>query len=99
MSMLTVELQIPSDVTNWLNVSKTELPYALQNLIAMGLFREGHISAGKGAEILGIRKWDFIQLLSKHGVVYIDLSPEEALSDIEAIRKFLDEKNVPRRSD
>lgn len=88
MSMLTVELQIPSDATIWLNVSKAELPIALQKLIALEPFREGHISAGKGAEMLGMRKWDFIQLLSKHGIDYISLSLEEVEAEVAMFRRL-----------
>lgn len=93
MSTLTVELQIPSDAITWLNVSKAELPSALQKLIALELFREGHISAGKGAEILGVSKWNFIQLLAKHEISYVDLTEDELLADLATMKQFLDDKN------
>ena len=94
MDTLTVEVEIHASIGNLLNVPKSELSGALKQLIALELFREGHISAGKGAEIMGIRKWEFIQLLSKLGIDYITQTPEELLADVAKIQKFLDEKNA-----
>jgi len=88
MSTLTVEVEVPASLTDILNVSATELPTALQKLIVLELFREGHISAGKGAEILNMRKWEFIQLLSKYDIDYIDLSLEEVEAEVAEFRKL-----------
>ena len=61
--------------------------------ITLELFRNGYISAGKGAEILGIPKWQFIQLLSQHGIDYVDLRPDELLKDVVATERILMKQN------
>ncbi|MGB9872754.1 MAG: UPF0175 family protein, partial [Anaerolineae bacterium] len=38
--------------------------------VAIQLFREGRISSGKAAELLGISKLELIQLLARHGVPF-----------------------------
>ena len=58
MGTLKVELHVPQDIIGLLNVSHAELPERLQELLAIELFREGYISAGKGAEISGISKME-----------------------------------------
>ena len=69
--MPTVELNIP-----------TETKYNEQELrefFVAKLYEEGMISSGIGAKILNIDKRDFILLLSKYDVYYIDYE----LSDYE----------------
>jgi len=41
------------------------------------LVRSGGISAGKGAELLGLTRWAFDDLLGRHNVPSLELSPEE----------------------
>ena len=63
MNTLTVSLELPKDMLGTLDVSETRLGTRLKELIAIELFREGRISSGKGAELLGVPKVDFIRLL------------------------------------
>lgn len=60
METLTVGLNLPIDVLD----TETRWAKRLCELIALELFREGVISAGEGAELMGISKWEFIQLLA-----------------------------------
>lgn len=41
------------------------------------LVRSGAISAGKGAELLGLTRWAFDDLLAKHDVLSLELSLDE----------------------
>jgi len=54
----------------------------LRELIAFELVREGRISTGKGAEMLGVSKWALIQLLAQHGIDYFTETPEELLESL-----------------
>ena len=40
-------------------------------------YDEGRMSSGKGAEILGISRADFLQLLFRHNISPFQYSPEE----------------------
>jgi len=82
MDTITMTLKVPRDLAVALNVSLPQLPAHMQELIAVELFREGKISAGKGAEILGISKFAFVQLLARRGVSYFTESPEELVADV-----------------
>ena len=56
MDMLTVEIELPRDLLIALNISVAEVEQKAKEWMALELFREGHISAGKAAEILGLTK-------------------------------------------
>ena len=51
---MTVALELPRDLLGALEVPQTQLEARLRELIALELFREGRISSGKGAELLGM---------------------------------------------
>lgn len=91
MNTLTIALELPRDLLGALEVSQTDLEGRLRELIALELFREGRISSGKGAELLGVSKLTFVQLLAQHGIDYFTESPEELDAEVEMLDKVLGE--------
>lgn len=85
MNTFMVEMEFPTDFLSILNVSKPELEDRLRELFVIELFREGRISSGKGAELLGISLWSFLQLLAKHQIDYFSQAPEELDAELEAL--------------
>ncbi len=57
-------------------------------LALIQLFREERASSGYAADALGMSQWEFIQLLGRHGVPYVDLSPEEVRQDFQNASTF-----------
>ena len=94
MNTLTVRLDLPRDLLGALDVPEARLETRLRELIAVELFREGRISSGKGAELLGISKGEFIHLLARHGVHYFTESPEELVAEVATAEQRLDESNA-----
>ena len=86
-----VELDLPRDLLGALDVPEHELGSRLTKLIALELFREQQISAGKAAELLGISKSEFIHQLDQHGIDYFTESPAEMKEQIRAMREKLDD--------
>jgi len=80
-----VALQLPRDLLAALDVPFSQLEPRLRELIALELFREGLVSCGKGAELLGLSKLDFVQLLAQRGLYYFTESPDELADDIRAL--------------
>lgn len=91
MSTLTVKLVVPRDLLGALDIPEARLEGRLRELIAIELFREERISSGKGAELLGMSKREFIQLLAQHGVPYFGETPEELATEVAAVKKLLGE--------
>ena len=90
MEELTVRLNLPRDLLGVLDVSETGLENRLRELIAIELFREGRISSGKGGELVGISKWDFIQLLTRYNIPYFNQTPEDLVAEVKLIETLLD---------
>ena len=83
MDTVTVQVELPRDLLLALNVPTSEAGRRAQEWLTIELFREGQISTGKAAEILGIPKTQFILLLAQRDIDYLDMSPDELMSDIE----------------
>lgn len=47
----------------------------------LDLVRQGKLSSGKAAELLGISRWDMPDLLVKHRVPMFELLPDETLEE------------------
>ena len=82
MEPITVKLELPREIISTLETPEELLQSRLKELIALELFREERISCGKGAELLGITKSGFIQLLASHGISYFSETPEELAGQI-----------------
>jgi predicted HTH domain antitoxin len=91
---MKVALELPRDLLGALEVPQTQMEARLRELIALELFREGRISSGKGAELLGISKLAFIQLLSQHGIDYFTESPEELKTEVAMLEQLLGDDGV-----
>ena len=81
MDTFKFQVELPRDLLVALNIPDNEAAWKTKEWIALELFREGEISAGKAAEVLGLTKSQFISLLNQRGIPYLDLGPEELAQD------------------
>lgn len=84
MSNLTVNLSLPRDLLGTLDIPEAQLASQILELVALELVRQGRISTGKGAELLGVAKADFIQILARHQVDYFTITPAELEAEVMA---------------
>jgi predicted HTH domain antitoxin len=89
MSTLTVNLKIPRDLLGALDVPEAQLEAQILELVALELFRQERISTGKGAELLRISKWEFIQLLAQHDIPYFTESADELAAEVATAQSLL----------
>lgn len=87
MSDTTFELHLPSNLLQ-LGLSKDDIQQRISEWVALSLFTEGRISSGKAARILNISRVDFLALLRKRGVAYINYSPEELSEEIDSASRI-----------
>lgn len=81
-----VEVAIPEDVLGLVAEAAQPLDTQLLEAFLVDLFRRGEISSGRAARALGMTRWDFILLLGRHKVPYIDYEPGELAREVEAVR-------------
>lgn len=58
----------------------------------MALLRNGVISQGRTAELLGISRYDLFDLMAKYKIPVIDMTPEELKKELEQIKEFFKDK-------
>lgn len=77
MSTVAVEVNLADDLIPIIAPRRQDIPQRLKEMITIELFREGKVSSGKAAQILGISRQEFIHLLSLHNVDYFSQGKDE----------------------
>lgn len=72
--MRTIQLQVPDDVDL--------KDYDFSMIIAAKLYEDGKLSSGQAAQIAGLSKRTFIELLGRYGVSVFSNSLSDLHSDI-----------------
>ena len=67
MNTFTVELPVPELLTE-LGYTPEEIRREVPTLLVLKRFRQGTISSGKAAQILGLTRREFLELLAQEGV-------------------------------
>lgn len=81
MSMVTIEL--PESVLVATGQSREEFVREAKIILAAKLFEEGRISSGKGAEICGMARVDFLLEMGRRKIPIIQLDEEELKREFE----------------
>ncbi len=79
MTSTILEIQLPAPLLR-LGISREEISNRVAEWLVLSLFVEGRISSGKAGQLLGISRIEFLALLRKHGIAYVDYT-EDDLSD------------------
>lgn len=70
MGMRFVRTEYPDDVLD--AMSETEVQALAREALSAQLYERGLLSSGRAAQLLGITRWDFLDLLGRYGVSYFD---------------------------
>jgi predicted HTH domain antitoxin len=82
--MKTITIEIPENLAPAVAESEEGLPYAFRLAAAIQWYSQGLISQGKGAEIAGLTRVEFIDALGRAGVSAIQTSVEELRAELES---------------
>ena len=82
MSTITLSLNLPQELIPILEANEAELEGRILELIVLELVRQQRISTGKAAELLGISKWEFVQLLGQNNIPYFTESSKELVAEV-----------------
>lgn len=77
-------MQLSINIPNSIALS----PFELSMNLAAKLFDRGLITSGQGAEMVGLSKRAFIELLGKYEVSVFQYDIEEVLADVARIEAF-----------
>lgn len=98
METMTLEIALPRDLLSMLGFSKVRATEAIKEFSVLGLYLERRISSGKAAELLGMRKREFIRLLARKAIPYFDYTGEELEEEFRTFDEWTQERSSPRVS-
>ena len=86
--MAGTNLELGEDLIGVLATLERPVEQSARELIVLELYRERKISSGRSAELLGISLLEFIQLSSKLGIPFLDITDEELAQDVEVANEI-----------
>lgn len=81
MQLETATIQITKEMEPYLN-NDDEIDLKQRALLLYPFIQNETISYGKAAEILGISKWNLIQIFNSLNIPYLDMTEKELSEDI-----------------
>lgn len=81
----TVEVRIPAELLEY-GFQPDEIQRQVSEWLVFSLFKEGRISSGKAARLLGLTRIEFLALLRRRGVAYVDYTPAELADELAAVK-------------
>lgn len=88
METMVLEVTLSKDLYSRLGFSQREAEEAIKEFSVLGLYLEHKISAGKAADLLGIRKREFVRLMARKGIPYFDYSDRELENEFRAVDEW-----------
>ena len=84
METVSINLQLPRDILIAANISEANAPADIKKCLALHMFRERVLSFGKAAELSGMSKLEFMELVGSRGVS-LNYDVEDYFEDVNAL--------------
>ena len=85
--MSQILIPLTSDVADLFGDTPEQIERHVSEVLVLDLYRRHVISAGRGAEILGMERFAFIRWAGSLGIPYFDTTPEDWANQLQAITK------------
>ncbi|BCB97067.1 hypothetical protein JZK55_19890 [Dissulfurispira thermophila] len=87
MPIRTIQITLPSEVLDKLATTYQDSAELIKEAAVLELYREGRLSSGKAAEILGMERFEFIRYAGRKGIPFIRITAEELEEEVKTIVK------------
>ncbi len=94
MSTETITLEVSQDLLAALKMGATDLGEQLRILAAVAFFQEKQLSLGKAAELAGLNRLAFMDLLAQKGIVAFDYDESALNTDLAGLAVLTDSPAV-----
>ncbi|MBI3460422.1 UPF0175 family protein [Candidatus Acetothermia bacterium] len=88
MALKKVEIEFPEDIWERVGVSPQKVTAKAREFIVMALLRQGEISQGRAAELLGVDRWALMDLMGKYQVPATQLTAEELVAEQKRLHQY-----------
>lgn len=90
MEMQEINIKIPKEMSVYLMVNEDQTELERNALMLYPYIKNMTISHGRAAEILGISKWELINLYDHMGLAYLDQDISEVESDMKTYKQLME---------
>lgn len=87
MNNATFTVNVPKNLLTF-GFDQEQVQRNINEWLVLSLFTDNHISSGKAAKLLNISRLEFLALLRKRGIAYIDFSPQELEEEFDAAKSL-----------
>ncbi len=94
--MKTITIEVPDDIALPFAESDEQFARALRLAAAIYWYDRGLISQGKGAEVAGLSRADFLNALFRAKVPACQVTIEELKEELESWQRLSGESSMPR---
>ena len=88
MSSVNIQIECPANILNALKETPDEFAQEARILLAAKLYEIGRLSSGRAAELAGLGRVAFFDILKSYKVPVANLTREELKKDFESARKM-----------
>jgi predicted HTH domain antitoxin len=90
MSNETITFEVSQDILAALKMGATDLSQQLRLLAAIAFFQNKQLSLGKAAELAGLNRLVFMDLLAQKGIVVFDYDESALQTDLAGLAELTD---------
>ena len=83
---IRLEMELPDGLVD--KTFEAELLKGFKEEAALRLFKEGKVSSGFAARLIGISRLEFLNLLQKRAIPFVEYTLEDFHHDTEVMEKF-----------
>jgi predicted HTH domain antitoxin len=84
MNEAVFEVHIPANLLDF-GFDKEQIQKNIHEWLVLSLFTDGQISSGKAARLLNITRIEFLGLLRRRGIAYVDYTAEELKEEFDTV--------------
>ncbi|MBD5451967.1 MAG: hypothetical protein HDR25_04940 [Lachnospiraceae bacterium] len=88
MTMTDVKIQVPADMASYVVTNDKQSELMRNAMLLYPYIKNLTISHGRAAEILGVRKYELIDLYDRLGVLYLDQDIQEVEEEVQYWKKL-----------
>ena len=88
MTLTEVKISVPVEMVSYITSDDEKMELERNALLLYPSIKNLTISHGKAAEILGIRKYELIELYDRLGLAYLDLDIDEVEEEVSVYKKL-----------
>lgn len=86
--MQAMQVELDSELASLLQQFDQPIQQSAREFMVLEMYRRGHISSGKAAELLSMSRWAFIEFASHLGIPFFMMTEDEWATEREQSNKL-----------